>query len=138
MYKALLAVVVVAFLAIPASLGAQSESDLEADIRAAMSDSSKVLVIVDSEDLWAVFPVTGISEVAGNKVTVKAGTFVIADCQSAGSPKKQADKLLAKWKSRKGENYIVASSGGMQMITFFFGELKEVRTFEVKKVVLKG
>jgi len=138
MHKILLVAAVLALVVIPAIQGAQNTGDLETDIRAAMSDSSKALVIVDSDDLWAVFPVTGISEVAGNKVTVKAGTFVIADCQSSGSPKKQAEKLLAKWKSRKGENYIVASSGGMQMITFFFGELKEVRTFEVKKVISKG
>lgn len=138
MYKALLTVVVATVLVIPAFPGAQSGSDLEADIRAAMSDPSKALVIVDTQDLWAVFPVTGISEVAGNKVTVKAGTFAIADCQGFGSSKKQAESLLAKWKSRKGENYIVVSSGGMQMITFFFGELKEVRTFEVKKIILKG
>lgn len=136
MRKALLVVPVLVLAALAANPGAQNDSGLEADIRAAMANPSNVLVIIDTQDSWAVFPVSGIGEVAANSVTVNAGTFVVADCQGAGSQKKQAAQLLAKWKSRQGENYIVVSSGGMQMLTFFFGELKEARTFEVKKIML--
>jgi hypothetical protein len=126
---------------VPADAGqrgaADKKADPEAEIRAAMADTSKVLVIVDARGDWAVFPVTGISEVSGNNVTVKAGTFTIADCQGRGSEKKQAEQLMAKWKSRKGENVIVVSDGGkMWGLTFSFGELKADRRFEVKKVIL--
>ncbi len=135
MRKALMFVPVLALAVLPAIPGTQNDSGLEARIRAAMGDPSNVMVVVDTQDIWAVFPVSGIGEVAANRVTVNAGTFVIADCMGAGSQKKQAAQLLAKWKSRQGENYIV-SGGGMQMLTFFFGELKEARTFEVKQIVL--
>ncbi len=136
MRKALLFVPVLALAVLPAIPGTQNDSGLEARIRAAMGDPANVMVVVDTQDTWAVFPVSGIGEVAANRVTVNAGTFVITDCQGAGSQKKQAAQLLAKWKSRQGDNYIVVSGGGMQMLTFFFGELKEARTFEVKQIVL--
>jgi hypothetical protein len=123
----------------PAGADQKAASNPEADVRAAMGAPANVLVIVDVTGHWAVFPVAEIGEVAGAKVTIKAGTFVIADCQGAGSMKKQAEQLQAKWKSRKGENYIVVSDGGrMKMLTFFIGELKEDRLFEVKTVVLAG
>jgi len=136
MRKTLLIATILILAALPAIPVTQTESGLEADIRAAMGNPANVMVVIDVQDSWAVFPVSGIGEVAGNRVTVNAGTFVIADCMGAGSQKKQAAQLLAKWKSRQGENYIVVSSGGMQMLTFFFGELKEARTFEVKQIVL--
>jgi hypothetical protein len=85
----------------------------------------------------AVFPVSGIANVDGNRVTVKAGTFVIADMNEVEQPKKAAEQLLAKWKSRKGDNLIAVREGrGMVAYTFFLGELKEDRTFAVVKVVL--
>ncbi|MCK7479507.1 MAG: hypothetical protein M0C28_20800 [Candidatus Moduliflexus flocculans] len=136
MRKALLILAVLILAALPAIPVTQNDSGLEADIRAAMANPSNVMVIIDTQDSWAVFPVSGISEVAGTSIIVKEGTFVIADCQGAGSAKKQAGQLLAKWKSRQGDNVIVVSGGGMQMLTFFFGELKEARTFEVKKIML--
>jgi hypothetical protein len=132
--------------ALPSVSSDKKGTDPATDIRTAMTDPENVVVViadpvarpyVPRPGNMAVFPVSGIATVEGTRVTVKAGTFAIADMNEVEQPKKAAEPLLAKWKSRKGDNLIVVKEGGrMVMYTFFFGELKQDRTFTVVKVVM--
>jgi hypothetical protein len=138
MRNRLIGITLMALALVAVSLQAKKPTDPEADLRAAMADAANVLVILYNQNHLAVFPVSGISEVTGLNVTIKAGTFVIHSCQSSSSPKKLAEQLLPKWKSRKGDNLVVVKEGGMMAYTFFFGELKEDKAFTVEKVILVG
>ncbi|MBZ5513043.1 MAG: hypothetical protein LAN70_17995 [Acidobacteriia bacterium] len=139
-------VTVLALFALPAVSSDKKDADPATEIRAAMADPENVVVViadpmprqyVPRPGNMAVIPVSGIANLDGSRVTVKAGTFVIADMQEVEKPKKAAEQLLAKWKSRTGDNYIVVPEGARKMMyTFFFGELKADRTFNVVNVVL--
>ena len=148
MRNSMLVLVAMTVFALTAISADKKNADPVTEMRVAMADAESVLVVVaDSQPRpyvprpghLAVFPVSGITNVDGNRVTVKAGTFVIADMNEVEQPKKVAGELLAKWKSRKGENLMVVRESGKTMAyTFFFGELKEDRTFEVNKVIVAG
>jgi len=86
------AMVVWTLVCLPVALAGKIENP-EADIRAAIADAPKVLVVSEPNGDWGFFPVSGIGEVSGAKVTVKAGAFVITQCpEGSGSPKKMAEQ----------------------------------------------
>ena len=117
---------------------AQKPEDIEAEIRKAQKDGSTVLVVMDVKDKYCVFPVSGISEVAKNSVTVKKGTFTILDAKGDYPAAKTARELLAEWKAPTpgGGNIFATVDSDAKGVSGQIGKLKEDLTIEVKKILL--
>lgn len=117
---------------------AQGTDDVEMTIRKAQKDSANVMVVLDVKDKYYVFSVTGLAEVAKNKITIRKGVFVIGEGEGKGSPDKLAVKFLDQWKQPPESGNFTAKwdDETKSVISFAHGGLKEDLKLEVKKVLL--
>jgi aryl-alcohol dehydrogenase-like predicted oxidoreductase len=94
--------------------------------------------VIDLKDKYYVFPVSGITNVAKNKVTVKEGSFGIVSAKGDYPAAKTARELLEIWKQPLpggGNVFAMADSDG-RGVSEEIGKLKRALTIEVKKILL--
>jgi hypothetical protein len=118
---------------------ADKPADIEAAIRNAQNDSSNALVVMDVAGKYHVFPVTGLAEVSGNRITVKKGSFAFFNGEGEESPMKVAKELSSKWKEpqpTRGDFSATVDSNAKLVVSFHYQTLDKDMTVEVKQLLM--
>ena len=121
----------------------QKPAEIEADVRSALKDQSAILVVIDTQDKYWVIPVSGVAEVQGSKLTMRAQSFLYGPGTFYGDPNKPAVlvdiwKMLRDVPAAHGVMQTQYDKEGKKLAAGGAGKLKEALTIEVKLIVLSS
>lgn len=109
----------------------ETPEKIETAIRSAQKDNANVFVVVDIAGKHRAFPVSGLGKVDENRITIKKGTFVVAEISVEGSHEKIAERFLDMWKHPNTEvdAYLKSYKEPEATIFFRYGKYDKDVTF---------
>jgi hypothetical protein len=114
-------------------------TDIERAVRLAQADSANVLVVTEASGKYRAFDATAVGAVAGNRVTLRKGSYGFFDGEGRGKPVKVAAALAERWSPPpdvRGNYVMTADADANVTLSFRYGSLAAETTIDVAQLLL--